>query len=108
MDLVRCPDLWFDDGSVVLQAEQTIFKVYRGPLQQHSPFFSDLFTLPQQERDGSEKYEGCPLVLMAGDTAQDATVFLKAIFNFQWVIKTALTQSPYSMFDHVGFMQTSG
>ena len=74
-------DVWYDDGNVVLQAENILFKVYRGVLSQQSPFFNDLFTLPQ-ESDESEKYEGCPLVLMH-DTANDARVFLKAIFDFQ-------------------------
>jgi hypothetical protein len=79
-------DLWFEDGTVVLQVENTLFKVYRGTLRQQSPFFDDLFTLPQQENEESEKYEGCPLVVMPGDCASDVKVFLKAVFDFQCVI----------------------
>lgn len=77
------PEIWFDDGNIVLQAEQTLFKVYRGVLGALSPFFHDMFLLPQQETDQSEKYEGCPLIEMAGDLAEDVRVFLKAIFDPQ-------------------------
>lgn len=80
----HCSELWFEDGNVVLQAEQTLFKVYRGPLRQQSPFFHDLFTLPQQDSEESEQYEGCPLVYMHGDSANDVKLLLKAVFDFQY------------------------
>ena len=78
----RCEDVWFDDGTVVLQAETTVFKVYRGVLKAQSPFFNDLFALPQQDSEQLEKYGDCPLVTMP-DLAADARVFLKAIFDHQ-------------------------
>lgn len=81
----RCPDVWFDDGNVVLRAEDTLFKVYLGILQAQSPFFSDMFTLPQAEDDLSEKHGDCPLVTMHGDRAADVRVFLKALFDSQYV-----------------------
>ena len=79
----RDETFWFEDGTIVLQAEQTLFKVYRGVLAAQSPFFHDMFALPQQETDQSEKYEGCPLVMMANDLAADVCIFLKAIFDTQ-------------------------
>lgn len=79
--LERCADIWYDDGTVVLQAENMLFKVYRGVLIEQSPFFKDLFTLPQQDSNESEKYEGCPLVPMPGDHAVDVHNLLKAIFD---------------------------
>lgn len=35
-------DVWFDDGNVILQAESTLFKVYRGILVQNSTVFHDM------------------------------------------------------------------
>ena len=80
--MTRCEDVWFDDGTVVLQAETTLFRVYRGVLKAQSPFFDDLFALPQQDSEQFEKYEDCPLVTMH-DLATDARVFLKAMFDHQ-------------------------
>ena len=85
--LQRCADVWYDDGTVVLQAENTVFKVYRGVLKGQSVFFNDLFTLPLQESDQSEKYEGCPLVTLH-DRAVEVHSFLKAIFDPQYVLMT--------------------
>ncbi|KAI6126074.1 hypothetical protein EDD16DRAFT_1555032 [Pisolithus croceorrhizus] len=39
--------LWFCDGSIVLRAENTLFRVHKSLLARHSGFFHDLFTLPQ-------------------------------------------------------------
>lgn len=77
-------DVWFDDGNIVLVAEQTAFKVYRGVLQMHSPFFRDMLDLPQpKETSSSEKYEECPIVTIPEDSAKDIALFLKAIFDPQ-------------------------
>lgn len=80
----RCSDVWYDDGNVVLQAEHMLFKIYLGILQAQSPFFRDMFTLPQQDSNMSEKYEDCPLVVMQGDRAADVRVFLKALLDSQF------------------------
>ena len=82
----RCSDVWYNDGNVVLQAEHMLFKVYLGILQAQSPFFRDMFTLPQQDSNLSEKYEDCPLVVMQGDRAADVRVFLKALLDSQYVL----------------------
>ncbi|GJE90724.1 BTB/POZ domain-containing protein [Phanerochaete sordida] len=51
---------WFTDGTVVLRAGNTLSKVYKSVLMKQSPFFAELFALPQPAQ--SETYEGCPLV----------------------------------------------
>jgi hypothetical protein len=81
--LERCEDLWFDDGTIVLQAENTLFRVYIGILTRHSPFFRNLFLLPQPQN--TETYDSCPLVKLAGDSAQDAHDFLLALHDFESV-----------------------
>lgn len=78
--LVHCSDVWFDDGNVVLVAENTLFKIYRGTLKAQSPLFEDLFALPQQESEQLEKYEDCPLIHLH-DSAADMRIFLKAMID---------------------------
>ena len=45
--LTHDAELWFPDGSIVLQAEAIYFKIYAGILSQASPVFRDMFSLPQ-------------------------------------------------------------
>ncbi|KAF8142000.1 hypothetical protein EV363DRAFT_41413 [Boletus edulis] len=85
--LVRHPDLWFSDGSIVLQAENTLFRVHKSLLARHSGFFHDLFTLPQPEVDtkllsvqSSGDIEGCP-VLRLHDAPEDVANLLTALVD---------------------------
>ncbi|KAJ7605448.1 hypothetical protein DFH06DRAFT_1252854 [Mycena polygramma] len=46
--LQRSRDVWFEDGTVVLRAEQPLFRVYRGILAAQSPtIFKDTFDMPK-------------------------------------------------------------
>ncbi|KAJ7612155.1 hypothetical protein FB45DRAFT_759926 [Roridomyces roridus] len=76
--LQRADGLWFEDGSIVLQAETTQFRVYHGLLASCSPVFKDMMTLPHPS--DSELVEGCPFVLLH-DSAAETTLFLRAIFD---------------------------
>ncbi|THH02367.1 hypothetical protein EW026_g487 [Hermanssonia centrifuga] len=81
---VQDPDLWFNDGSVVLEAEKTVFKVYGGILSQHSgsPVFGDMFSFPQPDEHDkdAETYDGRPLIHIP-DSAHDLHHFLKALHD---------------------------
>ena len=96
-DVIRLPfsrhkDLWFSDGSVVLRAEQTLFRVHMSQLSRHSAFFRDLFSLPQPPKlgDGNDDddddgelpavVEGCP-VLRLHDSAEDLGHLLMALYD---------------------------
>ncbi|KAJ6577802.1 hypothetical protein B0H19DRAFT_985414 [Mycena capillaripes] len=74
----RVEDLWFSDGSLVIQAEQSLYRVYRAVLGARSTVFNDMQSFPQPE-DG-ETIEGCPVVKLP-DAAADVTCFLRAIFD---------------------------
>ncbi|KII86149.1 hypothetical protein PLICRDRAFT_700275 [Plicaturopsis crispa FD-325 SS-3] len=76
--LQRSPDVWFDDGNVIIQAGSTLFRIYKGILQARSTVFNDMFSFPQPS--DQELMEGCPVVLFH-DAAPDMTVFLKAIYD---------------------------
>lgn len=86
-------DLWFCDGSIVLRAEDTLFRVHKSQLARHSAFFRDLFSLPQPSADSAtsasptaltidttNEIEGCP-VLRLFDTAEDVENLLMALYD---------------------------
>ncbi|KAJ7668367.1 hypothetical protein B0H17DRAFT_990130 [Mycena rosella] len=88
--------LWLVDGSVICQAERTLFKVHVSQLSRHSALFRDIFTLPQPSRPRSlsggdtlddldtramlEECENCPVVFLH-DKAEDVASFLAALYD---------------------------
>ncbi|TFK98497.1 hypothetical protein BDV98DRAFT_572768 [Pterulicium gracile] len=81
-DLVRCPDVWYEDGTIILRANNVMFKVYKGILSAQSPVFKDMFGVSQPF--DAPSYEGC-LVVDVHDTPEDLTVFLKALHQWEYV-----------------------
>ena len=77
------PTLWFDDGNVVLIAENTGFRVYRGVLAKHSEIFRDMFLLPHPDSELAieDTYDGCPIVRMAEDEAHEWEVVLGVLYT---------------------------
>ncbi|KAF7334941.1 Glutamine amidotransferase type-1 domain-containing protein [Mycena venus] len=78
--LVRSPDFWFNDGTVILQVENTLYRVYRGLLASRSTIFQDTFSVPQPAEEAID-IEGCPVVQLH-DNAEDFTLFLKVLHSF--------------------------
>jgi hypothetical protein len=74
----RHPDLWFDDGSVILNVGTTLFRVHRSTLSTHSTVFADMFHVPQPPNQ--DAIEGCPVVHVP-DSAKDFTCLLKALYD---------------------------
>ena len=72
----RDPDLWFDDGNIVLLARDTAFRVYRGLLTRHSVIFRDLFQMAQPAN--AETMESCPVVHLS-DSPDDLRYLLRAL-----------------------------
>jgi len=75
--------LWFDDGNLILQAEKSLFKIYRGLLAHHSSVFRDMLAFPPPA-EGNAMLEGYPIVTVY-DSAKDMGYFLKAIFDSRCV-----------------------
>ena len=71
---------WFDDGSVIIQAENTQYRVHRSLLSRHSNIFKDMFSLPQPAVDLGPTFEGCPVVLLS-DKAADLEHVLSVIYD---------------------------
>ncbi|KAI1795295.1 hypothetical protein LXA43DRAFT_1178771 [Ganoderma leucocontextum] len=58
--LKRDPDLWFEDGNIILAARDVAFRVYRGLLVKQSTVFADMFATGNPAAD--ENLDGCPVV----------------------------------------------
>ncbi|KAJ7634045.1 hypothetical protein B0H17DRAFT_1217324 [Mycena rosella] len=74
--LILAEGLWFEDCGLIIQAENTLFRVSGDFLATRSPVFADMLSLPKPQ-DAALMY-GC-LVVHLSDSAQDTTVFLKAL-----------------------------
>ncbi|KAI0350248.1 hypothetical protein OH77DRAFT_1514520 [Trametes cingulata] len=72
----RDPDLWFEDGNIVLLCRDTAFRVYRGLLTRHSVIFRDLFSMAQPST--SETMESCPVVHIS-DAPDDLRYLLRVM-----------------------------
>lgn len=80
-NITKHPTLWFEDGNVVLIAENTGFRVYRGLLARHSDIFRDMFSVPQPQTAAEDSFDGCPVVRMADDRADDVAIVLGILYE---------------------------
>ncbi|KAJ7435231.1 hypothetical protein B0H11DRAFT_2207755 [Mycena galericulata] len=85
-ELTRSTEFWFEDGTVVLQVEKTLYRVYRGLLSSRSTVFRDTFSIPQPTEEGTQ-IEGCPVVQLH-DKARDFSCFLKALHHYAGAYNT--------------------
>ncbi|KAL0952535.1 hypothetical protein HGRIS_006794 [Hohenbuehelia grisea] len=88
----RHPDLYFEDGNLVLSAMDeetaldhntehqivTFFRVHRSILAKHSPVFRDMLAFPTPQ--DVERYDGVPHVRLY-DSCDDLTGFLTAFYE---------------------------
>ncbi|KAJ7612157.1 hypothetical protein FB45DRAFT_1037078 [Roridomyces roridus] len=74
----RVPELWFEDGNIVIQAGNSLFRLFRGILAGTSSVFRDMLSFPQPPE--AELVEGYPLVRLP-DAGSEVSVFLRAIFD---------------------------
>ncbi|KAJ7188685.1 hypothetical protein C8R46DRAFT_1055489 [Mycena filopes] len=80
-------ELWHNDGSVVLQAESTQFRVHWSVLGRNSSFFRDMQSLPQPLDQPT--VEGCPVVELP-DNAIDVEFVLKALYTPSFLAQKTL------------------
>ncbi|KAJ7472847.1 hypothetical protein FB451DRAFT_303593 [Mycena latifolia] len=71
-------EVWHADGTVVLQAGDTQFRVHGSVLSRHSLFFRDMQELPRPPDQPS--VEGCPIIQLS-DRAEDVERVLEALYN---------------------------
>lgn len=78
-DIQRHESLWFEDGNVVLVAEDRVgLKLHKSVLSRHSALLKDMFSLPQLANSSS--LDGCPVVHI-NDSISEMTSFLSVIYN---------------------------
>ncbi|GJJ09974.1 hypothetical protein Clacol_004199 [Clathrus columnatus] len=82
-DWKRHAELYMSDGTIVLLAESTLFRVYAGLLATQSLVFKGLTESSQHLPDDAESYDGCPLVKLQDDNPEEVAYFLKATMGDQ-------------------------
>ncbi|KAJ7274464.1 hypothetical protein B0H12DRAFT_399869 [Mycena haematopus] len=75
----RSPDVWFEDGTIILEAESIQFKVFKGILAANSTVFNDMLIVGSIP-ENNDMVEGCPVVHVF-DSALDMKHFLKALHH---------------------------
>lgn len=74
--------IWFNDGNIVLQAEQMQFLVHRSVLALHSVVFKDMFSLPPPPIPANEtKLEELHPTVQMHDSAVDVENMLSALYG---------------------------
>ncbi|TFK98829.1 hypothetical protein BDV98DRAFT_606597 [Pterulicium gracile] len=80
-DLVRSSELWYRDGTVVIQAGNTVFRVYHGLLSEESQVFEHMFQ--QAQPHDAPKYDGVPLVQLP-DASHEFALLLKLLHKWRF------------------------
>ena len=80
------PDLWFEDGNIVIRTVLSddrayiAYKVHKSILISHSNAFRDMFDGPQTAFDiASDRYDGLPVIQLT-DSPSEVNDFLKALY----------------------------
>lgn len=76
----RVPGLYFDDGSLIIKAENKEFKVFRSVLADKCAVFRDMAAFPQPP---SLSPTGACMEVILHDKAEEMASFLRAIFDLE-------------------------
>ncbi|KAF8149053.1 hypothetical protein B0H34DRAFT_734667 [Crassisporium funariophilum] len=76
--IVRHPEFYFPDGSVVLIVERTAFRVHQSVLARHSEVFNGMWDVPQPPQ--VDMYDGCPTVWLT-DSKNDFTDVMRVLYD---------------------------
>lgn len=71
-------DPWYEDGNVILQAEQMQFKVHKSILAGYSIVFKDMFVIGHV--DSAAEDSSCPTIHMS-DAAKDLQIILRIFYD---------------------------
>ncbi|CAA7266000.1 unnamed protein product [Cyclocybe aegerita] len=80
--VTRSAEYWLEDGNIILQAENTQYRVHRSILSRQSTVFADMFSLPQPPEfgPGESLVDGCPVVHLQ-DSAEDVGNLLDLLYE---------------------------
>ncbi|KAJ6632217.1 hypothetical protein B0H10DRAFT_1976581 [Mycena sp. CBHHK59/15] len=90
-DLHHVEELWFEDDTLILRAEDSLFRVSKGVLSARSPVMKAMFS--GMPKSGGDILYGCPVVDLH-HSASDVTYFLKAIFDLDFFLPPP-AESPF-------------
>ncbi|PIL26644.1 hypothetical protein GSI_11269 [Ganoderma sinense ZZ0214-1] len=82
----RDSEIWFEDGNIVVVAQNTAFRFHKSVVSLHSSVFRDLFSIPQpssvpgEDLGVDETFDCCPVVHVS-DTSYDFRELLRAIYS---------------------------
>ncbi|VDC03571.1 unnamed protein product [Peniophora sp. CBMAI 1063] len=80
--VITNPDLWFEDGDVVLVAGDTHYKLYANLLARHSTRFRTMFMETKLEAgDSYENFDGCPMYTLPHEP-EEVTLMLRRMMGF--------------------------
>ncbi|KAJ7465585.1 hypothetical protein FB451DRAFT_1487113 [Mycena latifolia] len=94
--------IWYSDGSAVLQAEATQFRVHASLLSAASTVFKDMFDVAQSPENSQSQVDGCPLIQLYDDKAHDVEFLLDALYDRNFY------RNPQKGFDQVAAMWRLG
>ncbi|KAJ6593481.1 hypothetical protein B0H19DRAFT_1090540 [Mycena capillaripes] len=97
--ITRSEICWHSDGSIVLQADTTQFRVHWSVLSLHSSYFREMQGKPQPPDQPS--VDGCPIVELQ-DAAVDVEHLLKAIYDPTFLAQTAVPLSAIAALIRLG------
>ncbi|KAJ3513920.1 hypothetical protein NLJ89_g2689 [Agrocybe chaxingu] len=78
--IIRSENFWLDDGNIILQAENTQFRVHKSMLARQSTIFKDMFSIPQPTKPLDPVIEGCPVVALS-DKTSDVECMLSIFYD---------------------------
>ena len=79
----RDSEVWFEDGNIVVIAQNVAFRFHKSVVSIHSSVFRDLFSIPRPSPTGEEvdeTFDGCPVVRVS-DTSYDFRELIRAIYS---------------------------
>jgi len=81
---INSPDFWFNDGNLILEVENTRYRVHRNVLSRHSSVFFDMLKLPKAEtkkEEAEEEEDGNAQVVHLHDAKEDWEHFLGILYD---------------------------
>lgn len=76
--IVKHPDFYFPDGSVVIIVEKTAFRIHKYVLARHSEVFHGMWDVPQPL--ASDMFDGCPAVTLP-DSKTDFIDVMRVMYD---------------------------
>ena len=82
-------EYWFEDGNIILQADNILFRIHRSVLSRSSQIFKDAFAMPQPPSHENDHIEGCPVVPLA-DSADDIGNLISLLYDTEKSVRIVL------------------